>query len=84
MEGVLAGVQMLAFPINFDQQTNSKLVAEDWKVGLRTRRGPMDEMEVVGRDEIAKIVRRLMGGRIKCFCFGSQNFWQTDKCVVNV
>ncbi|ERN01326.1 hypothetical protein AMTRI_Chr03g53700 [Amborella trichopoda] len=62
VEGVLTGVPMLTFPIYFDQQTNSKLIVDDWKVGLRVRSGPMDEMEVVDRREIANVVRRLMEG----------------------
>ncbi|XP_006838761.2 UDP-glycosyltransferase 87A2 [Amborella trichopoda] len=62
MEAVLAGVPMLTFPINFDQPMNSKLVTDDWKVGLRVRSGPMGENELVGRGEIASLVRRLFDG----------------------
>ncbi|KAL0290365.1 UNVERIFIED_CONTAM: UDP-glycosyltransferase 87A2 [Sesamum radiatum] len=56
-EGVFAGVPMLTFPIFWDQVTNSKMIVEDWKMGLRVKK---DDESVVTRDEVARIVLRLM------------------------
>lgn len=59
LEAMFAGVPILSFPIFFDQNPNSKQVAEDWKVGWRGREGVGDK-DVVSREEIAGLVRRFM------------------------
>lgn len=59
-EAAFAGVPMLNFPIYWDQVTNSKMVVEDWKMGWKVKRGFGDEEVLVGRQEIAGIVRRFM------------------------
>ncbi|KAL5707438.1 7-deoxyloganetin glucosyltransferase [Ranunculus cassubicifolius] len=59
LEGVYSGVPMLTFPIFSDQITNSKLIVDDWKVGMRVKSVARDM--VVGRKEICKIVKRFMG-----------------------
>ncbi|KAI4305402.1 hypothetical protein L6164_028770 [Bauhinia variegata] len=59
LEALFAGVPMLTFPIYFDQTPNSKQVAEDWKVGWQAKRGVGSDI-IVGREEIAEIVRRFM------------------------
>ncbi|XP_011080776.1 UDP-glycosyltransferase 87A2 [Sesamum indicum] len=56
-EGAFAGVPMLTFPIFWDQVTNSKMIVDDWKMGLRVKK---DDESVVTRDEVARIVLRLM------------------------
>ncbi|KAL0458536.1 UNVERIFIED_CONTAM: UDP-glycosyltransferase 87A2 [Sesamum latifolium] len=56
-EGVFAGVPMLTFPIFWDQVTNSKMIVDDWKMGLRVKK---DDESVVTRDEVARLVLRLM------------------------
>ncbi|CAD6333370.1 unnamed protein product [Miscanthus lutarioriparius] len=59
LEAVYAGVPMLTLPIAFDQPTNSRLVAEVWKTGVGLR--DMARADgVVGREEIAAAVERLM------------------------
>ncbi|KAL6009854.1 hypothetical protein ACLOJK_000285 [Asimina triloba] len=63
MEAVFAGVVMLAFPLGAEQYTNAKLIVEDWKVGVRVKREMLlgsDDADVVGREEIAGIVKRVM------------------------
>lgn len=58
MEGVFSGVPMLAFPCIWDQFPNSKLIVDDWKVGVRVKKSL--EQVVAGREEIAKVVHDLM------------------------
>ncbi|KAK2982741.1 hypothetical protein RJ640_025157 [Escallonia rubra] len=58
-EGLFAGIPMLTFPIFWDQVPNSKSIVEDWKIGLRVKREEGVE-SLVTRDEIVKLVRRLM------------------------
>ncbi|KAL0292771.1 UNVERIFIED_CONTAM: UDP-glycosyltransferase 87A1 [Sesamum calycinum] len=48
---------MLTFPIFWDQVTNSKMIVDDWKMGWRVKK---DDESVVTRDEVARIVLRLM------------------------
>ncbi|EHA8591198.1 putative UDP-glycosyltransferase 87A2 [Cocos nucifera] len=57
LEGLYAGVPMLTFPLMWDQYPNSKLIVEEWKVGLRLTN---EKKGVVGREEIAHLVRKLM------------------------
>ncbi|KAI3787899.1 hypothetical protein L2E82_00400 [Cichorium intybus] len=58
-ESLFSGVQMLTFPIVFDQQLNSKAIVEDWKVGRKVRKGTGG----IKRDEIAKVVREFMDSK---------------------
>ncbi|KAK1426933.1 hypothetical protein QVD17_15613 [Tagetes erecta] len=55
-EGLFSGVPMLTFPLLIDQPFNSKMIVEDWKVGLNMRK----KVEVFKADQIAKIVREFM------------------------
>ncbi|KAG1365492.1 UDP-glycosyltransferase 87A2 [Cocos nucifera] len=57
MEGVFAGVPMLTFPLIWDQFPNSRLIVDDWKVGVRVKKS---QEQVAGREEIAKLVHDLM------------------------
>ncbi|XP_010931537.1 UDP-glycosyltransferase 87A2 [Elaeis guineensis] len=57
MEGVFAGIPMLTFPLIWDQFPNSRLIVDDWKVGVRVK---ISQEQVVGREEIAKVVHDLM------------------------
>lgn len=61
LEAVFCGLPMLTFPIFWDQVTDSRLVVDEWKVGLSLRgeaAGRSDGM--VRREEIALVVRKLM------------------------
>lgn len=58
-EGVYAGKPVLTFAILYDQLRNSKLIVEDWKVGLRLNQEIGDKLVVYG-PEIAQMVKRLM------------------------
>ncbi|XP_042513519.1 UDP-glycosyltransferase 87A1-like isoform X2 [Macadamia integrifolia] len=60
LEAIYSGVPMLTFPLLIDQIPNSTLIVEDWKIGLRVKEDTGVE-NVVGKDEIASVVRRLMG-----------------------
>ncbi|XP_051143754.1 UDP-glycosyltransferase 87A2-like [Andrographis paniculata] len=57
-EGAFAGLPMLTFPIFWDQVTNSKMIVEDWGVGVRV----MGDRNygLVSRKEIARIVVEVM------------------------
>ncbi|XXG40299.1 hypothetical protein AAC387_Pa01g1056 [Persea americana] len=54
MESVFAGKIMLTFPLAVDQSINSKLIVEDWKIGLKLK----NEQKIVEREEIARNVQR--------------------------
>ncbi|MCL7038198.1 hypothetical protein MKW94_005542 [Papaver nudicaule] len=54
--GVYAGVPMLTFPVSMEQPFNSKLIVDDWKIGMRV----MKENRMVKREEIAMTVTKFM------------------------
>ncbi|KAJ8465271.1 hypothetical protein OPV22_027823 [Ensete ventricosum] len=56
---VARGVPMLTFPLLWDQIANSRLVVEEWKVGLGLKE-KLGDANVIGRDDIAMLVKRLM------------------------
>ncbi|XP_019178521.1 PREDICTED: UDP-glycosyltransferase 87A2-like [Ipomoea nil] len=57
-EAAFAGVPVLTFPIFWDQTTNSKIIVEDWKMGVKVKRG--DNGGLVGRGEIGGLLKRFM------------------------
>ncbi|KAG1338342.1 putative UDP-glycosyltransferase 87A2 [Cocos nucifera] len=59
LEGVFTGVPMLTFPIFWDQPPDSRLIVDEWKVGLSLKE-KVGKDNVVGREEIAKTIKRLM------------------------
>nr|ADE76226.1 unknown [Picea sitchensis]ADE76673.1 unknown [Picea sitchensis] len=61
LESIAFGLPMLGFPLGIEQFANCKLIADEWKIGLRLRSGD-DTNGVIGRNEIAENVRRLMEG----------------------
>lgn len=57
-EGAFSGLPMLTFPIFWDQTTNSKMIVDDWKIGVRVK---LDGEEgLVSGDEICRVVLRVM------------------------
>lgn len=62
LEGVYAGVPMLAFPLIWDQYPNSKLIVDKWRIGLRLKDENVGDHEVVASEEIARMVKQLMEG----------------------
>ncbi|PIA37493.1 hypothetical protein AQUCO_03000224v1 [Aquilegia coerulea] len=58
LEGVYAGVPMLTFPIFWDQIPDSKLIVDDWKVGMKVR--DVGKEKLVGKKEISAIIQRFM------------------------
>ncbi|KAK6145236.1 hypothetical protein DH2020_022056 [Rehmannia glutinosa] len=56
-ESAFSGLPMLTFPIFWDQVTNSKVIVEDWKIGLRVKK---EDEGLVTRDEVARLVLRIM------------------------
>ncbi|CAL9080530.1 unnamed protein product [Musa textilis] len=59
LEAIFAGVPMLTFPIAWDQPLNSRLVVDEWKIGLSLKE-KLQKDDIVGRDDIAMLVKRLM------------------------
>jgi len=55
LESICAGVPMISWPFFAEQQTNRRFVSEVWKIG-------MEMNEVVRREDVEKMVRRLMRG----------------------
>ncbi|RWR76042.1 LOW QUALITY PROTEIN: UDP-glycosyltransferase 87A1 [Cinnamomum micranthum f. kanehirae] len=56
MECVFAGKIMLSFPLSAEQFINTKLIVEDWKVGMKLK----NHEKIVEREEIARNVQRFM------------------------
>ncbi|KAI3898978.1 hypothetical protein MKW92_033202 [Papaver armeniacum] len=61
LEGVYAGVPMLTFPVGLDQPTNSKLIVDDWKNGMKVIK-KVGANRLIKRDEIAMTVEKFMHG----------------------
>lgn len=51
---------MIGFPFWNDQFTNSKLMADEWKIGLRLSGVQGAEKEVILRKDISSAVRKLL------------------------
>lgn len=58
-EGLFTGTTFLTFPILMDQETNSKMIVDDFKVGWRLK-GSTGADKVVKWDEISRKVKRFM------------------------
>eukprot|EP01018_Ginkgo_biloba_P008992 Gb_03993 [translate_table: standard] len=61
IESISSGVPMLGFPLGVEQYTNAKLLANEWKIGVRLQSGGDDKRIIVG-DEIVKGTRSLIVG----------------------
>lgn len=59
LEGVFAGVPFLTFPLITDQDLNSKLIVEDWKIGWRVK-NEVNQETLVKRAKITGVVQRFM------------------------
>nr|GLL17448.1 UDP-glucose: cinnamate glucosyltransferase UGT74AA1 [Ipomoea trifida] len=57
LEAISLGVPMIAIPQWSDQMTNSKLVMDKWKIGVRAKK---EENGVVKREEIEECIGRVM------------------------
>ncbi|GKV18032.1 hypothetical protein SLEP1_g28462 [Rubroshorea leprosula] len=58
VESLVAGVPVIAFPQFSDQITNSKMVEEVWRTGVRVK---VNEENFVGKEEIKRLVEMVMG-----------------------
>ncbi|KAK1364251.1 Glycosyltransferase [Heracleum sosnowskyi] len=68
LETMVNGVPIIAWPLYAEQKTNAVMLTEDLKVALRPHVG---ENNLVGRVEIAKVVKGLMEGE-EGKCIGSR------------
>ncbi|XP_016489675.1 hydroquinone glucosyltransferase-like [Nicotiana tabacum] len=59
LESVVHGIPLIAWPLYAEQRMNTIMLNEDLKVALRLK---TSENGVVGREEIAEVVRELMEG----------------------
>ncbi|KAL6567093.1 hypothetical protein OROMI_015497 [Orobanche minor] len=59
MEGIFAGVPIIAFPIMMDQTTIRKHVAEDWKIGWDAKRD-VKVGDLLKSEHIAELVKKFM------------------------
>ncbi|XP_021279160.1 UDP-glycosyltransferase 87A1-like [Herrania umbratica] len=57
-DGIFAGIPFLTFPLFADQNLNSKLIVEDWKIGWRVK--PQFTENLVARGEISFLVQKFM------------------------
>nr|GEW78524.1 crocetin glucosyltransferase, chloroplastic-like [Tanacetum cinerariifolium] len=59
VEALAAGVPIVAYPQWTDQGTNAKMIEDVWKIGVRVKKGNVDE--VVEGKEIARCVEMVIG-----------------------
>ncbi|KAL3615977.1 hypothetical protein CASFOL_040271 [Castilleja foliolosa] len=59
MEGIFAGVPIIAFPIMMDQTTIRKHVVEDWQIGIDAKREVKDG-DLLRSQKIAELVKKFM------------------------
>ncbi|KAK4355960.1 hypothetical protein RND71_024931 [Anisodus tanguticus] len=57
-EAAFSGLPMLTFPIFWDQQTNSKQIVEDWKIGYRVKKD--DHQSSITREDISSLLKWFM------------------------
>ncbi|CAI0455482.1 unnamed protein product [Linum tenue] len=57
VESIVNGVPMIAWPLYAEQRMNAVLLEKDFEIALRPRAG---ENGVIGREEIARVVKGLM------------------------
>lgn len=60
LEAVFAGIPMLTFPLFLDQNPNSTLIVDDWKIGCRVKRTKVGTETLIVKEEISEIVQRFM------------------------
>ncbi|WCJ22388.1 UDP-Glycosyltransferase superfamily protein [Euphorbia peplus] len=60
LESVVNGVPLIAWPLFAEQKMNAVMLTEDIKIALRPKRE--GEKGIIGREEIANVVRTLMEG----------------------
>ncbi|KAK3434954.1 hypothetical protein EUGRSUZ_D02353 [Eucalyptus grandis] len=60
LESIVNGVPLVTWPLYAEQRMNALMLTQDIKVALRPSADP--ESGLVGRDEIARVVKRLMEG----------------------
>lgn len=81
LESVVCGVPLIAWPLFADQRTNAVMLAEDLRLALRPK---ICENGVVGRLEIAKVVKELMEGEEgKRVCIRMRELKDAAKKVLN-
>eukprot|EP00253_Pinus_taeda_P031590 PITA_31590 len=59
LESIALGVPMIGFPFWSDQFTNSKLMADEWKIGFRLSKGQAAEKGLILRNDISSTIRKL-------------------------
>nr|XP_010913835.2 UDP-glycosyltransferase 90A1-like [Elaeis guineensis] len=62
LEGISAGVPLLAWPMIAEQPTNAKFVADELRIGLRIRASDGTRDGLVRREDVERMVRELMLG----------------------
>ncbi|XP_038982152.1 UDP-glycosyltransferase 90A1-like [Phoenix dactylifera] len=62
IEGISAGVPLLAWPMIAEQPTNAKFVADELRIGLRIRASDGTRDGLVRREDVERMVRELMLG----------------------
>ena len=61
LESVTNGVPMICWPLYAEQRMNATMVAEELRVGVRP--GVLPAKEVVGREEIVRMLKEIMEGK---------------------
>ncbi|KAL1367251.1 hypothetical protein HN51_021295 [Arachis hypogaea] len=60
MESIIHGVPIIALPLFAEQRMNATLFTDLLKVALRPEQGDADENGIVTRDQVVKVIKRIM------------------------
>ncbi|KAK8976692.1 hypothetical protein V6N11_057290 [Hibiscus sabdariffa] len=77
LESIVAGVPMICWPYFADQQVNSRVVSEVWKIGL-------DRKDVCDRNTVEKMVNDVMVDRKDEFANSAAEMAKVTNQCVNV
>ncbi|XP_008233421.1 PREDICTED: hydroquinone glucosyltransferase-like [Prunus mume] len=73
LESIVNGVPLIAWPLYAEQKMNAIVLSEVLKVALRPK---ADENGIVGREEIARVVKELMEGEEGFRVRDQMNYWK--------
>jgi len=59
LQTLCLGVPIIGIPCWSDQRTNAKLIADVWKIGIRT---PIDEKNIVRQEALKHCIKEIMDG----------------------
>eukprot|EP00252_Welwitschia_mirabilis_P023056 TRINITY_DN641_c0_g1_i2.p1 TRINITY_DN641_c0_g1~~TRINITY_DN641_c0_g1_i2.p1 ORF type:complete len:324 (+),score=22.73 TRINITY_DN641_c0_g1_i2:567-1538(+) len=82
LESLCAGVPVATFPVWTDQKTNSKSLCEGFGIGIKVQK--MEEEETVGRQEVERCLKLLVGKKEAADSVELRNHARRWKCTAEM